>query len=626
VSLFAELKRRNVFRVGLFYVVTAWLIVEVAETVLPLFDVPDGVLRGLVVLLVIGLVPALVLSWIYELTPEGIKRDAGPSAAEPQSSDTGRKLNWATLAVALVAIGFMAVPRMSPEPPVIPPTATQETAIASAPTAAADKADGADRPDARSTVDAASIAVLPFADLSPAGDQAYFSDGIAEEILNALVRVEGLAVASRTSAFQFKGREIGIPEIAKALGVRHVLEGSVRKAGDSLRITAQLIDASNDRHLWSQTFDRSLTAENVFQIQDEIAVAITRALGVAMKLGSEQLVSSAGGTDDLDAYALYLEARTLYHQRKDLDRADGLLGKALEQDPSFARAWELRAPIPTLAISYGHSSEPLETAEARTHEYATRALELNPGSSLALATLGKLLMEKGQYLEGFVDWATALDYFARAIDADPNNASAYIWLGNTLEAIGFLEEALAAYEQCVTLEPLYLPCVSNRPHVLVALGRFEEALAMYRRDLGRGLSLTGLSMIPLWVQTESDILFMEAANHPEVLRGFPRMAELYAAHLDPGGDHSELLADALQYLPKTRTDIGRINTDLLLVPLGRNEIHWLGSLTWGDSFRRFRQTEAFRQIIRDAGVLAYWREHRFPPQCRPVGLDDFACD
>jgi adenylate cyclase len=623
MSLLAELKRRNVFRVGLFYVVTAWLVIEVAETVLPLFEVPDGVLRGLVVLLVIGLVPALGLSWIYELTPEGIQRDAGPLAAEPQSSDTGRKLNWATLAVAVVAIGFMATDRMRPAPPVVAPTAAPATAEAPAPSTATDTAASSDTPH---SVDAASIAVLPFADLSPTGDQAYFSDGIAEEILNALARVEGLAVASRTSAFQFKGREIGIPEIAQALGVRHVLEGSVRKAGDTLRITAQLIDASNDRHLWSETFDRSLTAENVFQIQDEIAVAITRALGVAMNLGGEQLVSSAGGTDDIDAYELYLEARTLFHQRKDLDRADELLGRALEQDPAFARAWELRAPIPTLAIGYGDSSEPLETAEARTREYAARALELNPGSSLALATLGKLMMEKGQYLESFADWATALDHFERAIEADPINASAYIWLGNLLEAIGFLEEALAAYEQCVALEPSYIPCVNNRPHVLVALGRFEEALATYRRDLGRGLSRWGFGLIPLWVETESDLLFMEAANHPEVLQGFPRLADLYAAHLDPGGDHSELLAEALQYLPPTQTDVGMTIANSLLVPLGHTQLNYLGSQLWGDSFRRFRQTEAFRQLIRDAGVLAYWREHRFPPLCRPIGDEDFACD
>ena len=640
-SLWSELKRRNVFRVALFYVVTAWLVIEVAETVLPLFEVPDDVLRGLVVLLVIGLVPALGLSWIYEITPDGIKRDEGASAAEPQSADTGRKLNWATLAVAVIAIGFMAMDRLRPALPVMAPTAapapaaTPASPAAQAPAAATGIADGTDRadsPDKASTantidtVDAASIAVLPFADLSPTGDQEYFSDGIAEEILNALTRVEGLAVASRTSAFQFKGREIGIPEIARALSVRHVLEGSVRKAGDTLRITAQLIDASNDRHLWSETFDRSLTAENVFQIQDEIAAAITGALGVAMKLDGEQLVSSAGATDDIDAYELYLQARTLFHQRNDLDQADKLLEQALEQDPAFARAWELRAPIPALAIEYGDSSEPLEAAEARSRQYAARALELNPGSSLALATMGKILMERGLSLRGFTDWATVFNYFERAIESDPNNASAYLWRGNTLDALGFSEDALAAHEQCVALEPLYVPCVNNRPFSLVALGRFEEALAMYRRDLGRGLSLYGFGLIPLWVEMKSDILFMEAANHPDVLKGFPRQAELYAAHLDPGGNYAELVADAIKYRPPSQTYVGQTITELLLVPLGYTEISGLWSPNWGESFRRFRQTETFKQIIRDAGVLAYWREHRFPPLCRPVGAEDFECD
>jgi adenylate cyclase len=621
VSLFAELKRRNVFRVGLFYVVTAWLVIEVAETVLPLFDVPDGVLRGLVVLLVIGLLPALGLSWIYELTPEGIQRDAGPSAADPQSSDTGRKLNWATLAVAVAAISFMAMDRMRPTPPIVAPTAAPVAAVERAPTT-----DAAVSSDTAHSVDAASIAVLPFADLSPTGDQAYFSDGIAEEILNALTRVEGLAVASRTSAFQFKGRDIGIPQIAQALGVRHVLEGSVRKAGDSLRITAQLIDASNDRHIWSENFDRSLTAENVFQIQDEIAVAITRALGVAMKLGSERLVSAAGVTDDIDAYALYLEARTLYHQRKDLDRADELLEKALEQDPSFARAWELRGPIPTLAISYGDSSESWESAEARSHRYASKALELNPKSSLALATMGKILQDVGEGLRGSGDWVAVLDFFARAIEADPTNASAFLWRGNALDSLGFSEEALAAYEHCVALEPLYLPCVNNRPFSLVALGRFEEALAVYRHDLGRGLSLVGFGLIPLWVATRSDILFMEAANHPDVLRGFPRQSELYAAHLDPGGDYAELIADAIKHRPPSQTNNGHIITEMLLAPLGYTEITGLWSPLWSHSYQRFRQTEAFRQLIRNAGVLAYWQAHRFPPLCRPVGVEDFECD
>jgi adenylate cyclase len=278
MSLLAELKRRNVFRVGLFYVVTAWLVIEVAETLLPLFDVPDGVLRGLVVLLVIGLVPALGLSWIYELTPQGIKRDSELSADDLQASTTGRKLNWATLIVAVLAIGLLVTDRLLREPAAMAPAIAQPAAQADPDAGAMAQADRqadrqADTPaDAGPAIPDASIAVLPFADLSPEGDQQYFSDGIAEEILNVLSRIEALSVTSRTSAFAFKSQsELSIPDIAASLGVRHILEGSVRKAADTIRVTAQLIDARSDQHVWSETFDRTLTAENVFAIQDETA-------------------------------------------------------------------------------------------------------------------------------------------------------------------------------------------------------------------------------------------------------------------------------------------------------------------------------------------------------------------
>ncbi|MFU8895277.1 MAG: hypothetical protein ACNA8J_02700 [Gammaproteobacteria bacterium] len=289
MKLFAELKRRNVFRVALFYVVSAWLIIEVAETVLPLFDVPDGVLRGLVVLLVIGLVPALGLSWIYEITPEGIKRDADLSDPDLHNPHTGRKLNWATLVVAVLAIGFLAVDRMTPAPPqvVAPEPAATPPTVSAAETEVLD----------------ASIAVLPFTDLSPGADQEYFSDGMAEEILNALVRVKGLKVASRTSSFGFKGQEsLGMPVIAERLAVRHVLEGSVRRAGNNLRITAQLIDTRVDRHLWSDTFDRPLTAENVFAIQEEIASAIVAALVDSLGIEIADEVRLAQPTENLTAY------------------------------------------------------------------------------------------------------------------------------------------------------------------------------------------------------------------------------------------------------------------------------------------------------------------------------------
>src|SRR5690606_29327871 len=216
---------------------------------------------------------------------------------------------------------FLAADRMRPAPPVAGPV------VVPAPAAVANETE---------TVNAASIAVLPFADLSPGADQEYFSDGMAEEILNALVRVKGLQVASRTSSFGFKGQEsLGMPVIAERLSVRHVLEGSVRRAGNNLRITAQLIDADVDRHLWSDTFDRPLTAENVFAIQEEIASAIVAALVDSLGIEIEDEVRLGQPTENLTAYDMYLRARGLFQARTDLDVADDLLRQALEQDADF---------------------------------------------------------------------------------------------------------------------------------------------------------------------------------------------------------------------------------------------------------------------------------------------------
>ena len=184
-----------------------------------------------------------------------------------------------------------------------------------------------------------SIAVLPFADLSPGGDQEYFSDGIAEEILNVLVRIEDLKVASRTTSWGFKGQEaLGIPFMAEKMNVRHVLEGSVRKSGDTVRITAQLIDADTDQHLWSETYDRTLTAESVFEVQDDIAKAIVEQLGIIMDTDAIA-PSHAADTKDINAYELYLEASQLFAERRSLPRAIDLFEQAVATDPSFARAW-----------------------------------------------------------------------------------------------------------------------------------------------------------------------------------------------------------------------------------------------------------------------------------------------
>ncbi len=612
MKLFNELKRRNVFRVGLFYVVTAWLVIEVAETVLPLFDVPDGVLRGLVVLLVIGLVPALGLSWIYELTPEGIKRDAELSSAELHNPHTGRKLNWATLVVAVLAIGFLAVDRMRPAPPIAAPVA------APAPATVADEA---------GTVNAASIAVLPFADLSPGADQEYFSDGMAEEILNALVRVKGLQVASRTSSFGFKGQEsLGMPVIAARLQVRHVLEGSVRRAGSNLRITAQLIDAEVDRHLWSDTFDRPLTAENVFAIQEEIASAIVAALVDSLGIEIEDEVRLAQPTENLTAYDMYLRARGLFQGRTDLDVADDLLRQALEQDPDFVQAWELRAAVQTVIFEYGYTRLSRNEHERRGMEFAARALALEPDSGMALATLANLRMNATSKLLKRHDLGSIIQDLERAVELDPHNSSALNWLGLSLGHVGRLEDALQTFGRCVEVAPRFGPCRENHYDVLWGLGRPTEAFTRMQEALVAGAVVSEYGNFALLAHFEEQTAFMLLANQSKWLPGWPRHRDLYEAFRDLEGNHAELLAE-LREFQSTRPASAASYTALLLVPLGAFDLlPEYGMLVWGPEYASYRRSPQFRQYMRETGAVDYWREHGYPPQCRPLGGDDFSCD
>lgn len=613
MSFIAELKRRNVIRVALFYIVSAWLVLQVAETVLPLFEVPDSVLRGLVILLALGFVPALVIAWVFEWTPDGIRleSDARPSGHIERISSN--KLNWATLVIAVLAIGFLVVDRTLLDSPPAAPATVQ-------PSAATVDAIGA-APAVRS----ASIAVLPFADLSPAGDQEYFSDGIAEEILDALARVDGLEVASRTSAFQFKGREIGIPEIAGTLGVRHVLEGSVRKAGNSLRITAQLIDASNDRHLWSQTFDRPLTAENVFAIQDEIATAIVAALVDSLGIRIDGQPRLAQGTDNLGAYDLYLRARSLFQARRDLDVADDLLRRALEQDPEFVKAWELRAATQMVMVGYGYTTRPPAEHDRLGLAYAEEALARDPDSAMALAARANI-----RFLSTFAgrerhDIAASIRDLERSIAIDPHDTSARNWLGMVLSAVGRMKDALAAFSGCVDIDPLFAPCVENEYDALDSLGRFDEAYAKFLAALERGAVNSQYYSVSLLARFQQRTAFILAINQSNWLPGWRRHGEIYDALQNPDGDHRALAADLVAFVKDDLED--RPYVADLLIPLGAHELKSSSpQLLWSNQFAAYRRSPQFKQFIRDIGVLDYWQVHGFPPQCRALGTEDFACE
>jgi TolB-like protein/Flp pilus assembly protein TadD len=453
MGFIAELRRRNVVRMAGLYLVAAWLAVQVAGTLLPIFSAPAWVARGVVVALAIGFVPALVFSWVFELTPEGLKRDAEVPPDRSIGPQTARRMDRWIISILLMALVFLAFERFVLVP-------RREAAAAPA----AVRADA--MPDRRS------IAVLPFVDMSAAKDQGWFSDGIAEELLNRLAQVPELRVAARTSAFRFRDAEVDVTDIARQLQVAHVLEGSVRKDGDRLRVTAQLIDAGNGYHVWSQTFDRD--ARDVFAVQDEIAAAITAALKT--KLAGRTAGAGGGGDVTPEAYDAYLQGRAFLARRGPaLEHAVAAFDRAIALEPGYAAAHSARGFA--LAVSLNWSAWlPAMDAVAQAQASADRALALDPDNVEAHIARGTLAMSRWRQAEAQAE-------FARALALDPDNIDALNFLGDMHVALGDLREAERLKRRAMALDPLAFVHPMNLAQVLIDQRRLQDAEAMARRAL-----------------------------------------------------------------------------------------------------------------------------------------------
>ena len=303
MSFFTELKRRNVFRVGAAYLVAAWLVIQLVETIFPAFGFGDSAVRLAVIVLAIGFVPVLILAWAFEITPEGVKRDEEVDRSRSISADTGRKLNRAVVVLLVVAVSYFAVDKFV----LAPQSQNDESAGIQQ---AGKKPPAVVQTDsAVSSVQVRSVAVLPFVAMSSGEDDRYFADGLTEDILNYLASVPELLVTDLTSSFHFKGTDLPIPDIAATLGVANVVEGSVRRAGERVRITAQLIRAADGFHLWSQTYDRTL--EDVFAVQEDIARNITEVLDVV--LDEQALVRMRNtGIGDVEAFIAYQKGQEAF--------------------------------------------------------------------------------------------------------------------------------------------------------------------------------------------------------------------------------------------------------------------------------------------------------------------------
>jgi adenylate cyclase len=447
-NFFAELKRRNVYKVAIAYIVGGWALSQGVAQVFPVFDVPSSAIRAIVLLIIVGLPVALVLAWTFELTPQGIKRtetaDAMPADAKP------KKYVWIYIVVisGAISIGLFLLGRYS----------------------ASNSGSAARRETA--TVPGKSIAVLPFENLSDDKNTAYFSDGITEEILNALAQIPNLKVAARRSAFQFKGTDLDLRKIGQVLGVAHILEGSLQKAGDQVRINVHLVDVQNGLQAWSEKYDRKL--DNVFAVEDEIAKAIASKLRVQLTGGAGQPLV-VDSTTNSQAHELYLRGLTLLAARgPGLLEASNSFQKAAKLDADYAQAWGALAVTEFLLPSYG-----LDTFEAslpQAESAAQRALSLDPNTASAYVAVGVANTFRSR-------WFEADQAFRHALVLAPGDAEAVNQYAQFLSTVGQLEASLREIERAQQLDPLSPIIGVIHAGVLAALRRDEAAEAQIKSVL-----------------------------------------------------------------------------------------------------------------------------------------------
>jgi TolB-like protein/Flp pilus assembly protein TadD len=548
-NFFAELKRRNVYKVAVAYAIVGWLLVQIATQVFPFLEIPTWIVRLVIVLVAAGFPIALVIAWAFELTPEGIKRtedvDLVASARQP------RKYTWIFVVIvgAALSVGLFFTGRYTGR---TPPTPRQS--------------------EAATAIPPKSIAVLPFESLSEEKGNAYFAEGVQDEILTRLAKVADLKVISRTSTQHFKSAPDNLPQIAKQLGVTNILEGSVQKANDQVRVNVQLINALTDAHLWAETYDRKLT--DIFAVESDIAKTIADTLQAKLT-GSEKIAMAKKPTENPEAYELYLKGRFFWNKRTaaDLRKSIEYFNQAIAKDPGYAQAYAALAQSWKLlpAFNGGAPNDCFPQAEGA----AKKALSLDDTSSTAHAALASL---KG--LNGF-DYPGAIAEYERTLQLNPNDATARQWFANdALANVGQTEREITELKRAVELDPLSLVINSNLGVAYIHARSLDEAIAQLRKtveldgtfyyaryNLAQALELKGL--IP---EATAEYQKTMSMNEDPVPLGM--LGRLYALH----GQKDEALK-ILQKLLQSREQRYTAAYSLALIYVGlgdRNEaLNWL---------------------------------------------------
>ena len=568
-DFFAELKRRNVYKVAVAYAIVGWLMVQIATQVFPFLEIPNWVVRLVIVLVTAGFPIALVIAWAFELTPEGIKRtedvDLAASARQP------RKHAWIFVVIvgAALSIGLFFIGRY----------VGRTTASA-----------------AGNEVPAKSIAVLPFDNLSRDPDNAFFAEGVQDEILTRLAKVADLKVIARTSTQRFKSAPENLPDIANQLGVANILEGSVQRANDQVRVNVQLINALTSAHLWADTYDRKLT--DIFAVESDIAKTIADTLQAKLT-GSEKQMIAAQPTSDTAAYELYHKGRSLWEKRSgdNIPKAISFYEQAIARDPNYALAYAGLADAYILLPYYTATAQ--RDASPKAKEAALQALRLDPNLAEAHAAVGKVL----NFAE--IDLTGSIREFERAIELKPNYATAHHWLGaGPLVDLGRFDDAIAHGKRAIELDPLSPIMNADLGLTLYFARRYDDAVVQLRKplvldptfayalyNLGMVLQSKGdlhgaIAQYEKAKQFSDDPHISALSGAAKALAGDKNAALQTLTDLDKISQHREVLAysrallhlslnnkdEALRWLEQSFADrdgsnIGAIKVDPLLDPL-----------------------------------------------------------
>jgi TolB-like protein/tetratricopeptide (TPR) repeat protein len=452
-SLIDELKRRNVLRVAATYAVVAWIIIEAGSVLLPTFGASESAFQTYVVVVVTGFLVSLVLAWVFEVTPEGVKLEKNVDRSDSITPKTGRRLDLVFIGLLIIALGVSVTLNV---------TGMRDAHVTPA-----------------AVVDRSSIAVLPFTSRSTDPQNQLFADGIHDDLLTRLANVSALKVISRTSVMEYRDTTKNLREVAEELGVGVVLEGAVQRSGDSVRITAQLIDASTDEHIWAKSYDRQLSMVNLFAIQSEISEEITRAMKATLT-NEEHLRIANIPTDSLAAYNLYTQGRVnLYTRRLDtLQKAREQFEEAIALDPDYAEAYAGLAESVLLLLNNHQAISVDETFEvARTS--LGKALSLNPNLSDAHAAEGLLKHQMWQETRSGPGLDEAAACLISALELNPNNATAYMWFASVRGSQQRVEEAIGLYHDSLRVDPLGKIPYANLPGLYAQRGQNKEALDLY---------------------------------------------------------------------------------------------------------------------------------------------------